>query len=182
MGKDWYVGLKVSKPLGGNTLSASYTEDETSEKHGQSSRTESVSQALELGLLDNLQNFSEKKSAIIALNKAKEEFQNTKDTILKEVEESYLNFKKALIQVDTSLNKIKYREEEFKITKARSELNEIPLSELIQAHVNLTDEKLFYIEALGNTHQSLAKLNKATGYALFLDKEGLRLANVKELR
>lgn len=179
LGNDWYLGFKVTKPLGGNTLSSAYTKDETSEKHGQSTRTESVSRSVELGLLDNLQSFSEKKSAEIALKKAREELKKTKDTVFKEVKESYLSFKKALIQIGSSLNKIKYKEEELKIAKARTELNEMPYSELIQAYIGLTDEKLFYIEALGNLYQSLTKLNKATGYSLFLDKRSITLADVR---
>ncbi|MFC1621369.1 TonB family protein [Candidatus Omnitrophota bacterium] len=179
MANDWYLGFKVSKPLGGNTLSASYTKEETSEKHGQSSRTESVGKSMELGILDNMQSFSEKKAAEIALKKARNEFQQVKDAILKEVKESYLNYKKGAIQVSTNLNKTRHKEEELKIAKARSELNEIPLSELIRAHIGLTDEKSFYIDALGSMYQSLAKLNKATGYALFLDSESFELANLK---
>ena len=65
MSPDWYLGLKVTKPLGGNTLSTAYTKDKTSQKHGQSTRTESVSKSVELGLLDGLQHFSEEKSAEI---------------------------------------------------------------------------------------------------------------------
>ncbi|MBU1146936.1 MAG: TonB family protein [Candidatus Omnitrophica bacterium] len=179
MSNDWYMGFKVSKPLGGNTLAASYTKEETSEKHGQSSRTESAGKSLELGILDNLQSFSEKKSTEIALKKAKDEFQQAKDAIFKEVKESYLNYKKGTLQVRANLNKTKHKEEELKLAKARSELNEIPLSEFMRAHMNLTDEKSFYIDALGSMYQSLAKLNKATGYTLFLDSENFELANLK---
>ncbi len=179
MDNDWYLGLKVTKPLGGNTLSSAFTKDKTSQKHGQSSRTESVSKSAEFGLLDGLQHFSEEKSAEIGYKKAKDELEQVKDNIVREVKEAYLNYKKGLIQIMTNLNKIKYREEEFKVTKARAELNEVSLSELIQAYMSLTDEKAYYVEALGSLYQSLAKLNKATGYALFLDDENFKLANTK---
>jgi len=179
MGNDWYLGFKVTKPLGGNTLSTAYTKDKTSQKHGQSTRTESVSQSVEMGLLDGLQHFSEEKSAEIGYKKAKDELEQVKETIIKEVSESYLNYKKGLIQIMTNLNKIKYKEEELKITKARAELNEVSLSELVQAHMGLTDEKTYYVEALGSLYQSLAKLNKATGYSLFIDDENFKLANTK---
>ncbi|MDO8603123.1 MAG: TolC family protein [Candidatus Omnitrophota bacterium] len=179
MTPDWYLGLKVTKPLGGNTLSSAYTKDKTSQKHGQSTRTESVSKSVELGLLDGLQHFSEEKSAEIGYKKAMDEVQQIKDTVVKEVQDAYLNYKKGLVQVNTNMNKIKYREEELKITKARAELNEASLSELAQAHMSFTDEKAFYVEALGALHQSLAKLNKATGYTLFLDDENFKLANTK---
>ena len=179
MGKDWYLGFKVSKPLGGNTLSTAYTKEKTSQKHGQSSRTEAISKSVELGLLDGLQHFSEEKSAEIGYRKAKDELEQARDAVIKEVKESYLNYKKGLVQVLTNFNKIKYREEELKITKARAELNEASLSELAQAHMSLTDEKAFYIEALGSLYQALAKLNKATGFSLFLDDENFKLANVK---
>jgi outer membrane protein TolC len=132
---------------------------------------------VEFGLLDGLQHFSEEKSAEIGYKKAQEELEQVKDGILKEVKEAYLNYKKGLVQIMTNLNKIKYREEELKITKARAELNEASLSELAQAYMSFTDEKAYYIEALGALYQSLAKLNKATGYALFLDDENFKLAN-----
>jgi outer membrane protein len=180
MGKDWYMGFKVSKPLGGSTLSSAYTKDETSQKHGQSTRTESVSNSLEFGILDSLQSFSEKKSADIGLKKAENELQETKDAIFKEVEDAYFGYKKGLLQAESNLNKIRYREEELKVAKARVELNDIPLSELIQAHMSLTDEHSYYIEAIGSLYQSLAKLNEATGYSLFLDEGGFRLARSNE--
>lgn len=179
MDNDWYMGFKVTKPLGGNTLSTSYTKDKTSQKHGQSTRTESASQSVELGLLDGLQHFSEEKSAEIGYKKAEDELEQAKDSILKEVKESYLSYKKGLIQIMTNLNKIKYREEELKVIKARADLNEAPLSELVQGYMSLTDERAYYVEALGSLYQSLAKLNKATGYSLFLDDENFKMANVK---
>ncbi len=179
MDNDWYMGFKVTKPLGGNTLSTSYTKDKTSQKHGQSTRTESASRSVELGLLDGLQHFSEEKSAEMGYRKAEDEMQQVRDTILKEVKESYLSYKKGLIQIMTNINKIKYREEELKVIKARAGLNEASLSELVQGYMSLTDEKAYYVEALGSLYQSLAKLNKATGYSLFLDDENFKIANYK---
>ena len=176
---DWYLGFKMTKPLGGNTVSTGVTRERTSPKHGESTRTQADSKSLEIGLLNNLQQFSEEKSAEIGYKKAMDEVQQAKDNIVKEVKDAYLNYKKGLVQISSNLNKIKYREEELKIAKARVEINEISLSEFMQANMNFTDEKGYYIEALGSLYQSLAKLNKATGYVLFLDDENFKLANTK---
>jgi outer membrane protein len=35
MSNDWYLGFKASKPFGGNTLSTTFTKDNTSPKHGE---------------------------------------------------------------------------------------------------------------------------------------------------
>ncbi|NQV04355.1 MAG: TolC family protein [Candidatus Omnitrophica bacterium] len=180
MSNDWYLGVKVSKPFGGNTLSTSYTKEETTEKHGQASRTESLSKSAEFAILNNLQSFSEKKSADIALKKATEELRETKKLISKEVKEAYLNYRKGLIQSRTNLAKVGYKEEELKISKARAELNEATLSGLMRAHMELTDEKSYYVEAIGSLYQSLARLNKATGYSLFINDGSFRLAKVRE--
>ena len=179
MATDWFFGVKVSKPLGGSTIAASYTEDETSEKHGESSKTESISKSLEFGILDNLQSFSEKKSSDIASKKAMDELEQTKEAVIREVKGSYLDYKKGLAQARVNLNKIQYRKEELKVAKARAELYSISFSELLQAHISLTDERSFYIESLVSLHQSLARLNKATGYALFLDSENFMLADME---
>lgn len=176
MDTDWFIGLKVTKPLGANTVTTSYTKEETSEKHGQSSRTESISKSVEMGFIDGLQMFSERKSAEISFKKAKEDLQKTRELVVKEVKEAFLNYKKGIVQVSSGLDKIRYREEELKVTKARAELNEIPSSELLKAHMSVVDEKTFYIESLGSLNQALAKLNKATGYAL--DNKSFMMANI----
>ena len=174
---DWYLGFKMTKPLGGNTVSAGFTKEKTSPKHGESTRTQADSKSLEMGLLNNMQQFSEEKSAEIGYRKAMDEVGQAKDNIAKEVKDAYLSYKKGLVQISSNLNKIKYKEEELKIAKARAELNEVSLSELLQANMSFIDEKGYYIEALGSLYQSLAKLNKATGYSLFLDDENFELAN-----
>jgi len=46
--------------------------------------------------------------------------------------------------------------------------------------MNLTDEKSYYIEAVTSLYQSLAKLNKSTGYCLFIDSETLEICSLKE--
>ena len=177
--KDWFIGLKASKPLGGNTLSAAYTKEETSEKHGQSTRTESLSKSVELGLLNNLQSFSEKKSSEIAFSKAREELQKTQDAIMKEVKESYLNYRKGLFQIESNLKKVSHRKEELKIAKAQAELNEVPISGLLRSHMEFTDEQTFYIESVGSLLQALLTLNRSTGYALFSYDGSIMLANVE---
>lgn len=177
LANDWYFGLKVTKPFGGNTVSTAYTEDKTSEKHGQSTRTESASQSLEIGILDNISSFSAKKTADIGLYKAKEELGKIKDTIVRDVKDAYYAYKKGLIQARVNLDKISYREEELKVTHVRAGLNEIPYSALLQAHISLTDEKSFYIESIGSLYGALARLNSATGHSLFLDDGSFRLAS-----
>jgi len=179
LNKDWFIGLKASKPLGGNTLSAAYTKEETSEKHGQTTRTESISKSLEVGLLDNLQSFSEKKSSEIAFSKAKEELQRTQNAIMKEVKESYLNYRKGLFQIESNLKKVSHKREELRIAKAKSELNEVPISGLLRSHMEFTDEQTFYIESVGSLLQALSKLNRSTGYALFSYDGSIMLANVE---
>jgi hypothetical protein len=52
----------------------------------------------------------------------------------------------------------------------------------MQANINLIDERGYYAEALGSLYQALAKLNKATGYALFVDDESFKLANINKAR
>ncbi|MFH1782281.1 MAG: TolC family protein [Candidatus Omnitrophota bacterium] len=181
LGEDMYLGIKASKPLGANTLSSTYTKEETSQKHGISTRTSSVSKSVDFEILNNMQHFSEKKSSDISLKKAEQELDELKENIFKEVKEFYLNYKKSLVQLSSNILKIKYKEEELKVAKLRSELNEIPFSQLVQSYMNLTDEKSYNIEAIGSLYQTLSKLNKATGYSLFLDSENLMLANSKKV-
>jgi len=157
----WYAGIKVSKALGGSTISSGYTFDQTNPKLGQSARTESNTGSVTFSFLDNLKNLSDEREADIEYERAVNEVKETEQKVESEVKEAYLNYEKSLIQLEAISKEIEFRKEGARIAKEKSKLNLAPNSEVLGAEINLTSAQTSYNEALAYYHIALASLNKA---------------------
>jgi len=163
VGSDWYLGFKASKPWMGNTGSYNFTQNKTSPKLGQNTRTGGTSHSFEFGILNNLTGKSEKQTALINKLKAESDLIDIEKTINLEVREAYNNYDKAVMQINNALDKIEFRKEELKVLQAQSEINEALLSQVLEAMVKLNDEKALYHQAIASYKTAVANLNKAVG-------------------
>jgi len=159
----WYAGIKVSKSLGGSTISSAYTSDQTNPKLGESSRTGSNTGSVSLSFFDNLKNLSEEEEADIEYEKAVNEAEETKKKIESEVREACFNYQKSLIQLEAISKEIEFRKEQERIAREKGKLNLAPNSEVLAAEINLTGAHSSYNQALAYYHISLASLNKVMG-------------------
>jgi len=124
-----------------------------------------------VGILDKLNYYSDKQSADIDLDRARQEFLKTKQDITLEAQESCFNYEKALIQLETAKKKVEYYERDLEIKRFKSSMGESlggsessgPGGEVVEAHIRIAQEKYSYVSSLADCHIALAAINKATG-------------------
>lgn len=162
-GDDYFVGLKATHNWGPNSATASGTKTKTSPRLGQTTRTESTVYSTEIGILDQLASLSEIKQAQVNLNKARRDLEEAKNSAIQEVQEAHISAQKARLQLGYSQQKIAFREEQVKILKAQAGVNEALPSQVLEAVMRLTEERVGQAQALSNYYVALAKLNKAVG-------------------
>ncbi len=165
---NWYAGVKVSKPWGANTLNSSYAEDHSRPRIGQTSPTESKTLSGEFNLLDNIRRMADKKRSDIDLHRSMSDFDETLKTITFEVQDAFLNYQKAVLQLNTSEKELSFRRSQTEVIKVRALAGETNLSSAMEALYSLAETQTRYIQALANYQISLANLKKATGYGLRL--------------
>ncbi len=163
LNKDYSLGIKATKNWGPNEASFSSTTTKTAPRLGQTSRTDSTVYSGQLGLLSKLDALSEVQQATVALEKARQDLDEAKATVFQEVEEAYVSYRKTRLQLEYSQQKVVFREEQLKITKAQASLNEALPSQLLEAVMRLTEERVNTSVALTNYYVALARLNKAIG-------------------
>ncbi len=163
LGDDYFLGLKASRAWGPHGATLSTTTTKTSPRLGQTTRTDSTVYSGELGLYNQLQGLSEIQQARIALAKAQQDLDEVKATVYQEVQEAFISYEKARLQLEYAGQKVAFREEQIKILKAQASLNEILPSQVLEAILKLADEKTAQAQALTNHHVALARLNKAIG-------------------
>jgi outer membrane protein TolC len=163
LGKDYFIGIKASQAWGPHGASVSANTTKTSPRLGQSTRTDSTVYQGELGILNQLGGLSEVKQAAIGLEKARHDLEEVKQTVFQEVEEAYLSYKRARLQLEYARKKIAFREEQVKILEAQAGLNEVLPSQVMEAMMRLYDERLGEMQAMVNLEIALSKINKAIG-------------------
>ncbi|PIQ82599.1 MAG: hypothetical protein COV76_02910 [Candidatus Omnitrophica bacterium CG11_big_fil_rev_8_21_14_0_20_64_10] len=161
--EDYFVGLRATKDWGPNESVVSVTDTHTSPRLGQTTRTDSIVYSGELNILNKLDALSEVKQAGIDAEKARRDLEEARAEVKKESHEAFLSYEKAQLQLTHARQKISFREEQVKILKAQAGLNEALPSQVLEAIVQLTDERVGEAQALTNLYVALAKLNKAVG-------------------
>ena len=163
---NWYIGFKASRPWGASTLNTSYTKEESQPRFGQTAPTGSSTIGAEFNLLDNLKRLTDKKRSDIDLHRATSDFNETIKTITFEVQDAFLNYQKAVLQLSTAETEMNFRRSEAAIIKVRSMVGETSLSNAMESLYSYSDAQSKYLQALANYHISLANLKKATGYGI----------------
>lgn len=165
MGEDYSAGIKISKPFGGNTVSSSYLFDKTSPKLGQSTRTQSKTGSVSLSIFDNLKGYSEQLESEIGYERARVKLLEETARIKKEVQESYFNLQKAILQVKAGKSEVSLAKKEVVAVRSKKEHNLAQISELVAARIKLANVEKSLVEALSFYNISLASLNRAAGQA-----------------
>ncbi|MBM3255657.1 MAG: TolC family protein, partial [Candidatus Omnitrophica bacterium] len=165
---NWYTGFKVTKPWGANTTNASYTTETVQPKFGQTSATQSSTISGEFNLLDNMKSIAEKKKAGVDLLRSMGDLDETLKTIHFEVQDAFLKYEKAILQLNTAEGEMNFRRTEAEITKTRAMVGEASFSSTIESLYSFSEAHTRHIQALANYYISLANLKKACGYGLQL--------------
>jgi TonB family protein len=163
---NWAAGVKVTKMLGASSLKSSAMMEHSRPRFGQTSPTQSKSINAELALYDNMAAISNLKKTDVDLQKAISDLNETRKTITFEVQDSFLNYQKSILQLNTAMADMSFRRNQAEITKIRASVNDAPLSSAMDSLYSLADAQTKYFQALGNYFIALANLKKATGYGI----------------
>ena len=161
--QQYYAGIKASVPIWGSTAEYSWTKEKWVPVVSAFQGTEAVTNSFKLHILDKLDAYSDKQLAEIDFTKARQELNKIKQDVTLEVRENCFNYEKALIQLDTATNKVKYQEKDLEFTKLKRGIDEAQDSNVIDSMIKLAQEKFGYVQALTDCHISLASINKAIG-------------------
>jgi len=171
LNQQWYAGIKGSMPFWGSTGEYSWTEENwvpvVSAFHG----TEAVTSSYKLKVLDKLDYYSDNQLADVDYDRARQELCKAKMDITLEVKESCFNYEKALLQLDTATNKVKFQEKDLEVNRFKRQLDELPDSNIIESMIKLSQEKFGYLQAESDCYIAVASLNKAIGVENFYDPD-----------
>ena len=178
MEQQWYGGVKCSIPLWGSTGEYSYTKEQWTPVVSAYRGTSTITNSYKFNFLDNLAQYSDKYTADVDMDRARQELIKTKQDVTLEAKESCFDYEKTLMQLETAVNKVKYQESDLEITKFKRQMDEAQDSNVIESMIRLAQEKFSYVQAVSDCQIAIASICKAVGLPDYFD-HGTELNNKK---
>lgn len=168
MVEEWSLMGKLTWLWGPSSLEFSQTEDRTLPKNitDTTTKTAASTSDIKFSLMDKLNYYTTRKETKISYHQARSELNEARKKIIYEVKEAYLAYQRALAGIKTGLNRVEFRKNELEVIRARTQVGEGSPIELLEAKMNLANDKATYLRSLGEYYIALAALDKASGYQL----------------
>ncbi|EKD26785.1 MAG: Outer membrane efflux protein [uncultured bacterium] len=165
---EYYVGLKVSKPLGPHVVELNGLTQDKVPQIGQttSSTYDSAEMAVKLWETPQKTDIAE---ANIAYHKAISELENTKRTLVHDIYSSYYSVKEAQVKIKNKSAEVSLGEEELRSTRAKQKVEQATIVQVMRGETKYWNGKTDLISAQADYYVSIAKLNKNLGVNDYFD-------------
>lgn len=124
-----------------------------------------------LSVFGGLDQYSKTKEAAVKRKEAQLELELSEKDIVSEVKEAYYNYNRSLVQLKSVFKKMAYRQKLVDLARHRSEINEIQISEYIQAKMDLVNERDQLYQTVVDYLLAKVSFNKAIGIRDYLPLE-----------
>ncbi len=161
--KEWFLGAGVSMPLGANSLEY----EQIKHKYGPTilalTGSEDWRHKVTLGIYDKLSDVTDAQNAEATLIQAQADLDKAKNETILNVRAEFYNMQKALIQIDSTLAKMRYQDKQVAAYRFLVGLQETAVSSLMGGMVEQAQNKFGFIQAVADYHTAVAGLNAAIG-------------------
>jgi len=178
---EYYIGLKVSKPLGPHIFEFNGVTQDKVPQVGQTTSTEFESAEVAVKLWEQKSNTSVAE-ANIAYHKAISELENSKRTLVHDIHSAMYSVREAEAKMKNKKSSVTMITEELRSTRAKSKVEQATIVQVMRTETKLWNSKTDYVSAQADYYVSIAKLNKHMGVNDYfdpsagvksVDKEGL---------
>ncbi len=124
---------------------------------------DSLTHKAEVDFFDKMENFSKVSKAQVQQATSEADLIELRGKVANEVEENYFKYQRAMTQVTATLSKIKFREKDLEVNRAKQMMDEIPLSQVLTSEISLAEQRVEYVKALSDYYVAISGLFKAMG-------------------
>lgn len=169
--REWFLGFNGSMPLGASSVDYAPIKHRYGPTVLALTGSEDWSHKVTFNLWDRLADISDEKSAEVALLQAQAELEKSKGDLIANVREELYNLEKALIQIDTSVARIRYQDKQNEIFRYMAGLQESSLSTLMDGLIEQSSNKFSFIQAVTDYHLATSNLNLMMGDPDYFNSE-----------
>ncbi len=171
LGKEWSVLVEASMPLGPNSVEVTHKKNVYGPTVLSLTGSDELRRKYAFNLMDRFSDITDAKSAEAAYLQAQSELQTANHTLVSQLRDNYYSLKKAVLQMDTAVAKIKYQEKQTAAARYLVGLQEQPPSNLLESLIELSSHKFSLIQASVDYTLAISNLNLSTGDPNYFETE-----------
>lgn len=177
--KQWFLGLHGSMPLGTSSVEYEQIKHVYAPTVSSFLGSEDWKHHVAFNLFDKFGAVTDEKSAEYAFLQAENDYQDTKNEITLHLRDDYYNLKKYLIQIDSSIAKLRYQEKQSAILEYQLSMQETTASDYVENLVAQAQDKYAFIQAVADYQAALSSVSILIGDPDYFDHQPL-LAKLKQ--
>ncbi|MFC2140156.1 TolC family protein, partial [Candidatus Auribacterota bacterium] len=175
--QEWYVGVKLTRPLGVNLIENNTISQDKVPSAGQTTSSRYTNNTFTMKLFQN-NTQTPIAEATVGYHKAIKDYIKAKNTIFYEVREGIFNYKKAILKIENNRSSIALTKKELAISKVKAELAEVSPPDLLKIEIRLHNQITDFEQAVTDYYTQIAKINKLICINRYFDPISAR-KNVK---
>lgn len=169
--KEWFMGVHVTMPLGPNSVEY----DQVKNKFGPTVLALTGSEAWRhrttFNLFDKLSDITDAKGAEATLLQSQSDYQKAKNDLTVKLKDDFYNLQKSLIQIDSSVAKMRYQDKQNGILEYLLGLQETSVENYLEGLINQSQNKFSFIQAVMDYNMAVSDLSVSIGEPYYFDAE-----------
>ena len=166
-----FIGIEVKMPWGPNQASYEFQRRFFAPTVSSFQGSEDFRHVLRLGILNKLASLTDEEIAKADYLKAKAELQKEEADQIISARQAYFDYKGALLQLETSRSKIRYREKQIKVLEHTTKIEESEVSDLLNEMVTLAEDYYSRVTSITGAKNALSKMNRIIGIERYYHSE-----------
>ena len=161
--KEWFLGVHVGMPLGANSVEY----DQIKHNYGPTvlalTGSDDWTHKMTFNLMDNFSNITDEKSAQAVLLQSQSELEKAKNDLTVKIRDDFYNLQKSLIQIDSSIAKVRYQGKQNSILEYMLGMQETAVSNYLEGLIEQAQNKFAFIQAVVDYHIAVSGLSLSIG-------------------
>ena len=154
------IGINFKTGFGLHSMDSSYSSVKSAPDLGVDSRNKSSSYAVKANFMDQLRTKTAHHTSILEEKRAKIALMAKEEEVISELKRSFLNYKKAGHQLNTTKTRLKYLKKEYQISKLKDSMNQINPSQLLKTLESLSEAQTEKFESIYFYLKQVTELEK----------------------
>ena len=169
--KEWFLGVHASMPLGPNSVEYDQVKNVFGPTVLALTGSEAWRHRATFNLFDRFADVTDEKSAEAAWLQSRADYQKAKNDLTVKLRDHFYELEKSLIQIDSSVARMRYQEKQNGILEYLLGLQETTAANYFEGLVQLAQNKFSFIQAVTDYDLALSDLGVSIGDPNYFDKE-----------
>ncbi len=169
--REWYAGIHGSMPFGANSGEFDMIKHQYGNTISAFQGSTDWRRSWKFNLLDKFSDITDEKDAAAKFLQSEADWQKSRNDAIFKLKDNFYSLQKALIQMDTSVAKIRYQEKQNAILKYTMSFQEATPGNYLEGLIEQASNRFAFIQAVTDYHLAVSNIGVTCGDPFYFDKE-----------